>query len=330
MKSRIERLWLFLVVLFLLPGITVSAAGKTEGSVSEKTIAFVPMTLSNDYFILMVNGAKAEAKRLGVNILVHASTTHADAEEQVRIIEDMIQKKVDAVCVVPSSSSSLTTVLKKAQDAKIPVINIDTILDAGVLASAGVTPPPFEGTDNYSGAKLAGEYVAKNLYTGRQLNVALLNGIPGQQNTADRRNGFIDGAGNTIRVVAEQTANWEIEQGFNATQTILQAHPQLDLVFAGSDTMALGALRAIQEVNRQNEVKVIGFDGSSDAADSVEAGGLLATVAQDPGRMGIIGVQQAVDAINGKKVPEKTDTGANLVTRDKIAEYKEYLKQFQN
>jgi ribose transport system substrate-binding protein len=329
MKSKISRLTLMLVVLFLLPALAFGA-GRGGQTSSAKTIAFVPMTLSNDYFILMVNGAKAEAERQGVNILVQASTTHADAEEQVRIIEDMIQKKVDAICVVPSSSASLTTVLKKAQDAKIPVINIDTILDAALLSGAGITPPPFEGTDNYAGAKLAGEYVAKNLYTGRTLNAALLNGIPGQQNAADRRNGFIDGAGDTIRVVAEQTANWEIEQGFNAAQTILQAHPQLDLVFAGSDTMALGALRAIQEVKRQNEIKVIGFDGTSDAADSVEAGGLLATVAQDPGKMGVIGIQQAVDAINGKPVPANTDTGANLITRDKIAAYKEYLEQFQN
>jgi ribose transport system substrate-binding protein len=330
-RSKISGLTLFAVmsVFILLPAAIVSAKGG-QASNGAKTIAFVPMTLSNDYFILMVNGAKAEAQRQGVNILVQASTTHANAEEQVRIIEDFIQKKVDAICVVPSSSASLTTVLKKAQDAKIPVINVDTILDEKVLVSFGLKPPPFEGTDNYAGAKLAGEYAAKTLYTGKPLNVALLNGIPGQQNASDRRNGFVDGAGDTIRVVAEQTANWEIEEAFNATQTILQANPDLDLVFAGSDTMALGALRAIQEVNRQNEIKVIGFDGSGDAAASIEAGGLLATVAQDPGKMGIIGIQQAVDAINGKTVPAKTDTGAQLVTRDKIAGYKEYLKQFQN
>jgi ribose transport system substrate-binding protein len=330
-NSRISGLAAFAIVLsfFLLPGVLASAAGGSQKS-GTKTIGFVPMTLSNDYFILMVNGAKAEAARQGVEVLVQASTTHANAEEQVRIIEDLIQKKVDAICVVPSSSASLTTVLKKAQDAKIPVINVDTILDAKILAQFGITPPPFEGTDNYAGAKLAGEYVAKTLFTGRVLNVVLLNGIPGQQNASDRRNGFVEGAGASIKVVAEQTANWEIEEAFNATQTILQANPRLDLVFAGSDTMALGALRAIQEVNRQNEIKVIGFDGSGDAATSIEAGGLLATVAQDPGKMGIIGVQQAVAAINGSPVPAKTDTGAQFITRDKIAAYKDYLKQFQN
>jgi ribose transport system substrate-binding protein len=220
--------------------------------------------------------------------------------------------------------------LKKAQDAKIPVINVDTILDPAVLSNFGIKPPPFEGTDNYAGAKLAGEYVAKTVFSGTQLNVAILNGIPGQQNASDRRNGFIEGAGNAIRVVAEQTANWDIEEAFNAAQTILQANPRLDLVYAGNDTMALGALRAIQEVNRQNEIKVIGFDGSSDAATSIEAGGLLATVAQDPGKMGVIGIQQAIALLKGGTVPAKTDTGAQFITRDKIPQYKEYLKQFQN
>jgi ribose transport system substrate-binding protein len=319
-----------LLVLAVALALLATGCQKKDGLSGTKTIGFVPMTLSNDYFILMVNGAKQEAARQGVNIVVQASTTHADAEEQVRIIEDLLQKQVDAICVVPSSSASLTGVLKRAADAKIPVINIDTILDTAVLANYGITPPPFEGTDNYAGAKLAGAYAAANFFKGTPLNVAILNGIPGQQNTSDRRNGFVDGAGNTINIVAEQTANWEIEQGFNVTQNILQQNPKLDIIFSGNDEMALGALRAAQAVNRQNEIKIIGYDGSSDAAKSVAEGGLFATVAQDPGKMGVIGIQEALDAINGKTVPAKTDTGAQLITRDKIPEYNEYLKQFQN
>jgi ribose transport system substrate-binding protein len=327
--ANLVRTALLPVVISLMVPAFVFAGGSSQAGGGKTTIGFVPMTLSNDYFILMVNGAKTEAKKQGVEIIVQASTTHADAEEQVRIIENLIERKVSAVCVVPSSSSSLLPVLKKAQDAKIPVINIDTILDPGALASAGIKPPPFEGTNNYEGAKLAGAYVKDRLYKDKPIKVAILNGIPGQQNASDRRNGFVDGAGNTIQVVAEQTANWEIEQGYNAAQNILSANKDLDLFFAGSDTMALGALRAVREANRQDSVKVIGFDGTSDAADSVEQGGLLATVAQDPGKMGVIGIQEAVALIKGQTVPANTDTGAQLITRDKVTGYKDYLKQYQ-
>lgn len=299
----------------------------TKTAASDITIGLVPMTLSNDYFVTMANGAKQEAAKQGVEVLVQAGVTHDDAEGQLETIENFIQQGVDAIAIVPSNSASLATALKEAQDAGIPVINIDTLFDADVLTQAGIDIPPFYGTDNYAGAEAAADYAINTLFPDKDvINVALLTGIAGQQNAADRRNGFVDKAGAKINIVAEQAADWDIEKGYNATQTILQANSELDLVFAGNDEMALGALKAIQEAGR--DVKVIGFDGTASAADSVEQGGLSATIAQDPGKMGVLAIQESIKAINGEELPAKTDTGTTLVTKDTVATYKEYLAQY--
>lgn len=315
------------LVLSLVAGCSNSQP-KQEGSSSsnqKKTIGFIPMTLNNEYFITMVNAAKQQAQKQGVELLVQAGEKHGSAEEQLQIVENMISRKVDAICIVPSSSAGLMTALKKAQDAGIPVVNLDTKLDAKLMEQAGLKPVSFLGTNNYEGAKLAGQEALKIL-DGKG-KVAILTGIAGQQNAADRRNGFYDVVKGKLDVVAEQTANWEVEQGYNVTQNILQAHPDLDLVFASNDGMALGALRAIKEARKS--VKVIGFDAIPEALNSISEGGLAATVAQFPAEMGIQGVQAAVKLINGEQVAPVTYTGASLITKENVAKFKEYLSQFK-
>jgi ribose transport system substrate-binding protein len=187
--------------------------------VKELTIGFIPMTLDNEYFITMVNAAQQEADKVGAKLLVQAGTSHGSAEEQLQIVETMITNKVDAICIVPSSSVGLMTALKKAEEAGIPVINLDTRLDADLVKSSGLKPVPFIGTNNYDGAKLAGEYALE--ITGGTGKVAILTGIAGQQNAADRRNGFFDVVNGKLEVVAEASADWEVEKGYNAAQNMI-------------------------------------------------------------------------------------------------------------
>lgn len=300
---------------------------QSSGSNSAKqlTIGFVPMTLNNEYFITMVNGAKEEAQKLGVKLDVQAGDTHASAAAQLQIVENMITSGVNAICIVPSSSEGLATALKKAKAAGIPVLNLDTKLDPSVTKEAGMDVP-FYGTNNYNGAKLAGEYVAKHFPKGTK--VAVLTGIAGQQNTSDRRNGFIDAAKSIINVAAEQSGNWEVDQGYTVTQNILNANPDLNFIFSSNDDMAIGALRAIKAAGKTGKVQVIGFDGTSEALNQIKAGNMLATVAQDPAKMGIMGVDSAVKMIKGEKVEMNVDTGAKLITKDNVDEQIKYNQKY--
>jgi ribose transport system substrate-binding protein len=283
------------------------------------------MTLNNEYFQTLVNGAKEKAKEMGVTLNVQAGDSHADASGQLTIVENMITSGISALVITPSSSQSLAQALKECKDKGIPVINLDTKIDQKVIDEAGITVP-FFGTDNYKGAKLAGEYVAKNFPKGTK--VAILKGIEGQQNASDRYKGFVDGAGDAITVVAEQTANWEVDQGYTAAQNIINANPDIQLFFCSNDNMGIGAIRAIEEAGKQDKIKVIGFDGVSEALNLVESGKMLCTVAQDPAQMGKLGIENALKLINGGTVEQSVDTGSKLITKDNVAEQKAYAQKY--
>lgn len=294
-------------------------------SASKPVIGFIPMTLNNEYFITMVNGAKKKAAELGVELKVQAGDQHANAADQLTIVENMITSGVDAICIVPSSSEGLAAALKKCKEANIPVINLDTKLSEDILKEADVKVP-FYGTNNYEGAKRAGEYVKENFGAGTK--TAILTGIAGQQNAADRKNGFVEGAGDAIEIVAEQSANWEVDQGYAATQNILTANPDLELIYCGNDGMAIGALRAVKEAKKNDQIKVIGFDGISEALNLITSGELYGSVAQYPAEMGILGVENAAKLIKGEEVEEYIDTGAKLIIPSNVEEHQEYVKQF--
>lgn len=297
----------------------------TEAPAKEITIGFIPMTLENEYFITMVNAAKQEAEKMGVTLIVQAGTSHGSAEEQLQIVETMITNKVDAICIVPSSSESLMPALKMAEEAGIPVINLDTKIDAELVASNGLKVVPFIGTNNYDGAKIAGEYALT--LTGGAGQVAILTGIAGQQNAADRRNGFFDVIDGKLEVVAEQSADWEVEKGYNAAQNIITANPEIVMIFAGNDNMALGAYRAAKEAGK--EITVIGYDAVSDALTSIQNGEMSATIAQFPAEMGIQGVDAAIALINGGTMPDETFTKTELITKDNVTDFVNYLAQFK-
>jgi ribose transport system substrate-binding protein len=320
MKGKKVLLIVFCLFLCVSIGTVVSAAEK-------KVIGFIPMTMNNEYFVTMVNAAKIEAEKQGVDLLVQAGERHGSADEQLRIIEDMITREVDAICVVPSSSTGLISAIKKAQKAGIPVVNLDTRIDPAAVKEAGLKPVPYIGTNNYDGAKMGGEYALENLKIDG-MEVAILTGISGQQNAADRRNGFVDATKGKVKVVAEQTANWEVEQGFNVFQNILQANPNIGFVFASNDNMGLGAIRACKAAGRK-DIKVLGYDAVSGALQSVQEGEMVGTVAQFPAEMGIQGVQAALKMISGEQVPEIAFTKTEVIDSNNVVDFNKYLNQFK-
>lgn len=334
MKKRIFPMIMVLITVLVL-GFTgcsekktvtkTTSSQETDNKQGDKTIGFVPMTLNNEYFIMMSNAAKEEAEKRGLKIQVQAGAEHGSAEEQLKIVETMIENKVSAICIVPSSSEGLTVAIKRAQDAAIPIINIDTRLDKALLDKEKCSPVPFIGTDNYAGGKLAGEEAIKLFPSGAK--TAILNGIEGQQNATDRRGGFYEVVKDKgFKIVSEQTANWDVEAAYKATQNILQGNKDLELIFAANDTMALGAYRASQEAGKN--ISIIGFDGNTEALNSVLSGGLKATVAQDPVVMGIKGIEAAEKLIKGEKIEDSLNTGAKIVIKDNAKEFINYFKKY--
>lgn len=303
------------------------AGGSKAKSASDIHLGFVGMTLNNEFHITLANGAKEKAKELGIPIDVQAGDQHASADQQLTIIENMLANNVSGIILVPSSSEGLESALRKCKEKGLPVINADTRLNADIVKAVGMEIP-FYGTNNYEGAKLAGQYAAQNMPAG--CVTAILTGIEGHQNTSDRLNGFKDGAGSAIKVVAEQTANWEVDQGYTAAQNIISAHPDLQLFFCSNDNMGIGALRAVQEAGKQKQIKIIGFDAVSEALNLVESGEFMCTVAQYPAEMGILSVDNIVKWIKGEPYETYIDTGCKVISKENVAEHKAYTAKFVN
>lgn len=307
-----------------LVGALLSGCGRTENPpagaavVSDPgapTIALVMKTLNNPFFIEMQRGAEQAAREAGVTLLVQAADREVDVERQMQIIENLIQRQVDALCITPSGSREIVPVIVKANQAGIPVLVVDTRPDEAALAAAGGNIATFIGSDNYDGGRLAGEFIVGKL--GGRGAVAVLEGIPGHETGDSRLRGFRDAIAKApaLTIVASQPANWEREQGFNVFQNILQANPQINALFACNDLMALGAVEAIAAAGKTGQILVVGFDAQPEARAAIKQGAMAATVAQFADRMGALAVANAVKLLRGESIEAFTPVPIELVAQ---------------
>lgn len=292
--------------------------GETTSS-NQLTIALVLKTLNNPFFLDMKKGAEETAQKLGVNLTVQAAEREVDVEKQMQIIENLIQTKVAALCITPSGSKEVVPAIVKANQASIPVIIVDTRVNAEALQAAKGKVAGFIGSDNLAGGRVAGELVAQKL-NGKG-KVAILEGIPGHETGDSRLKGFREVIAKHpgIQIVSSQTANWERDQGFNVFQNMLQAHPDIQALFACSDLMALGAVEAIAAANKTGKIIVVGFDAFSEAREAVTKGTMHGTVAQSPYEMGKTAVENAAKLLKGEKIQEDISLGVQLVTKETVA-----------
>jgi ribose transport system substrate-binding protein len=292
------------------PAAGASATAPKSGA---PTIAFVMKTLNNPFFIEMQKGAEEAARKVGATLIVQAADREIDVERQMQIVENLIERKVSALCVTPSGSREIVPVIVKANKAGIPVLIVDTRADEKALAAAGGKVATFIGSDNYDGGKIAGEFIAETL--GGKGNVAVLEGIPGHETGDARLRGFREAVAkhSGIKIVASQPANWERDQGFNVFQNILQANPSITGLFACSDLMALGALEAIAAAGKTGKIVVVGFDALPEAREDIKRGTMAGTVAQFPQRMGATAIEYADKLLKGEKIPEFTPVPIELI-----------------
>jgi ribose/xylose/arabinose/galactoside ABC-type transport system permease subunit/ABC-type sugar transport system substrate-binding protein len=286
------------------------------------TIAFVPKALNSPFWAAMESAAAREAEAQGVHLVSLAADRETDVERQYQIIENLIQQGVDAILLAPSGSKELVPAIRKANDAGIPVFLLDTRIDEAAAESVGAQVLTYIGSDNFEGGAVAGRYLAAAL--GGSGDVAIIEGISGHETADQRRLGFLHGvaAYPGIRVVASQTANWERALAYDVAQNLLQAHPEIDAIFAANDEMALGALEAADAAQRLESVAIIGFDAIPDALDNIRSGRLLGSVAQFPSEMGRLGVQTAVALLrNGVQPPTEILTKVEIIDLNNLASF---------
>lgn len=303
---------IFLVMMLILP----LWGCYEEEFPGRPTVALVVKTLNNPFFNDMQQGAEEMARELELNLIVQAAEREIDVEQQVQIVENLIQRRVDAIMLAPSGSREVIPVIARANRAGIPVLILDTRVDMDLLERDGAEIATFIGSDNYEGGLIAGRYVAERLNGSGK--VAILEGIPGHETADSRQRGFLDGISETpgVEVVTSQTANWERNLGYNVFENILQSYSDVEALFAASDLMALGAIEAISSSGRSSDdIIVVGFDAHTEAVEAVRRGTMDATIAQNPYEIGRTGVENANKLLNGESIDEEITVEIKLITQ---------------
>ena len=312
-RARRTR-WL---VLGLLPGLLLAACHRREsgGAPAKPRVALIMKSLANEFFLTMADGARKHqaAHAADYELIVNGIKNETDLAEQVGLVEQMVAQQVNVIVIAPADSKALVPVLKRAQAAGVRVVNIDNQLDAAALQEAGLTVP-FVGPDNRAGARRVAEVVAQQLPVGGK--VAIIEGLTTAFNGQQRRAGFEDAmraAG--MNIVSVQSGQWEIDKANNVAAALLNEYPDLQALLCGNDSMALGAVAAVQAAGRTGKVLVVGYDGIPAIRPMVADGRVTATADQHADQLAVFGIEAALKILKGETPPADQTTVVDLVTK---------------
>ena len=266
----------------------------------------------NPFWASVEKGAREEAAKLGVDLVLVAPPQEGDVQAQINQVEDQLAKGVDAIALAPGDPNAFAPIVDDAIKSGVPVVFVDT---KGI--NEGVT---FIGTNNKNGAALAAKFICDK--TPKGADVAVLTGIESQSTALLRRDGAVQGLKDCgLNLVATQTAEWDTAKGRSVTESIILKNPNIKAIFASNDNMGLGAMQALKDAD-MNDVVVVGFDATPDAAKSILAGEMTATIAQFSYNMGAYGVKYALELANGGRIDINIDTGTQLVTKENANDFK--------
>ncbi len=275
-----------LICLFLVFLMMPAAALAAE-------IGFLPPAMTSPFYASCIEGATPVAEAFGYELLIMAPPSEDDYATQMSMMEDMITRGVKGIAVCGINLDALIPGIKKANEAGIPVVMFNTITEL-----SGVEVYAYSGYNQYNGGAKIADWV--NEKTGGKAVVAIIEGLPSDY-TTQRMGGFIDRCKEAypgIEVVATQPGDWVREKGMNAAMDMLQAHPDISVIYGLSDEMALGAVQAVKQLGRE-DIICVGLDGNPNAFESVQAGELTATLDCGPVAIGANAIKAIVDAIDG-------------------------------
>jgi len=263
------------------------------------TIGFSALTLKNRFFKVIADSLADEARRHGLEVIV--SDAERDVQEQTKHVENYLAQGVTAIVLNPTDRIAIAPAIKKANEAGVPVFTCDLECEVQEVDVAG-----HVGTDNYQGGKLAGQAMIEVLGDGggdvlilhfKQAN-SCVERVRGFREVVDRHNeGRTSGK---IHIVAELEGGGLQDQGFRAAADALQAHPNLNAIFAINDPSALGAWTALQQVGKTEHVKIIGFDGQLEGKQAIKEGKIYADPIQFPEKMGVLTMQNILKYLDGE------------------------------
>ena len=277
-------------------------------------LAVIPKSVGLDYWEKVHRGAECEASKLsGVQVVWNGVSDETDVAGQVDLLDNYVGQGINGLVYAATDSTALVDVTTLATHAGVRVINIDS----------GTDPQPKDvpllATNNIKGAKLAADALARAVGP-KGGKIAIVAFHAGSQTNDQRVQGFEAGLKKhkNLKLVETQYSENDYNQALTVTENILTAHPDLKGIFAANEASDIGAVEAVRMANKLGQVKIVGWDTSPDEVEGVNAGAVSALISQDPFRMGVDGVREAVSAIRDHRAPRSEDTGVVVVTRKNL------------
>ncbi len=296
-------------------GSTTNAAKSSGGG--NKKLVLIQGTKADNFYVTMGCGAKAEAQKLGYSINVQGPADF-EASEQIPIVDAVTATKPAAVLIAPTDEHALIAPMQAMKSAGIKVVQVDTHVTDNSIASASIS------SNNTQGGKLAADQLAKMI--GYKGSVVVMNEQAGVSTTEARIQGFTDEMKKykNITVLPTQYTGDSPSQAAQTVTSLYAAHPNLAGVFATNVLVAEGTDTGLKNSGAANKVKIVGYDADPEQISDLKKGIVEALIAQDPYQEGELGVQQAVNAINGKPTTS-TLTGVHVLTLANLAQNHKYI-----
>jgi ribose transport system substrate-binding protein len=298
-----------------LLAMTLVLAGVPHARAADKEIAVIVKTANSDFWQNVKKGANdGVAGVKGYTATFQGGASDTDLAGQVALVENAVNRNVAGIVLAPSDPEALVPALKKAWEAKIPVI----LIDSAAADSGKNYYQSFLATDN----KLAGELCAKALIAriGTEGKIAVMSYTAGSGSEIGRVGGFKDyiAKHSHLTIVGTFYSNSQMGTALNQTTDVLAANPDLKGLFGANEPTAIGMGRALVQAGKAGKVVAIGFDGNADLQAFVKDGTIEAIAVQSAYQMGSLGVKTAVEVAQGKKVPKFRDTGVVMVNKGNI------------
>lgn len=297
-------------------------AGSAKAQDKKFTIALIPGLTTDAFYITMRKGAEAAAKAVGAT-LVFQGAPDFNPVTQVPVLDAVIAKKPDAILIAPTDKDQLIQPLKKAADAGIPVITVDTFIGTGVYQTGkgdADFPLAYIASDNLLGGAIAARALAKAV--GEKGKVYVSNVKPGISTTDQREQGFKDEMKKypNITVLDTQYNDDDANKAASQLQAVYARNSDLDGVFGANLFSALGAANGVQQAGQTGKIRVVAFDAPTTIADNINSGLVDLAIAQHPAEIGYFGVMAAYAHLTGNSIPTAIGTGFTVIDKSNVAD----------
>lgn len=294
---------------------------KSKTDLSSLTIGYCSPSLNAPFYVVLSQYIEVYAEAYGMTFVM--ADGQDDIIKQITSMEDLISSGVDIMILNPLDHKALVPAVNSAVESGVPVFIVDSQIDETADFVTSVQ------ASNEGNGWLIGEW-AVNKLSHSDIKAALISGSQGNPVGQAKRLGFFEGYTETqlmtrgssdLNILAQGWGNWTLLGGIEAMEDILSAHPDVNLLVAENDAMAMGALKAIEEAGKADQVLIVGYDGQKEAYELIMEGRYGATALNSPRELARLVVESLVRYKNGERLDKVVHTPAVVITKENVDRY---------